>query len=383
MKKRTLLTAACLLTAALIAGCSGNTSSSQPEPSSVSAETTAIASLESDVDSSPEQGDETSEDVETSQTSLENEEVSDSDADRKSALVRVGSLKGPTSMGLVFMMEMAESGKTENQYEFTMTTAADELLPKLIGGEVDIALVPANVASILYHQTGGEVSVIDINTLGVLYVVSGDTSIQSMEDLKGRTVYMTGKGTTPDYVFQYLLDVWEMAEDVTLEFKSEPTEIAALLTQQPEAVGVLPQPFATVASIQSDANVSALLDLNKEWEKAQEKSGGKSRLVTGVTVVRNDFLAENPDAVSLFLRDHEKSAAYTKEQADHTAELVVKAGIMEKAPIVKAALPYCNITCISGLEMEEALRGYLQVLYDQDEKSIGGALPDDGFYYHE
>ena len=305
------------------------------------------------------------------------------EADAEAALVRVGSLKGPTSMGLVFMMEMAEGGKTENQYEFTMVTAADELLPKLIGKEVDIALVPANVASILYNQTGGKVSVIDINTLGVLYVMSGDASIQSMEDLRGRTVYMTGKGTTPDYVFQYLLDSYGLTGDVALEFKSEPAEVAALLVQQPEAVGVLPQPFATVASIQSEAKVTALLDLNQEWETAQEKEDGKSRLVTGVTVVRNEFLEEHPEAVSLFLKDHEKSAAYTKEQADHTAELVVKAGIIEKEPIAKAALPYCSIVCITGQEMEDALKGYLKVLYDRDEKSIGGALPDDGFYYHE
>lgn len=374
MKKRPLITAACLLAAALITGCSGNNgSSAQPESSSVSAETTAAPKPTGDA----EDASEASEEEESSMDSPEEE------ADAEAALVRVGSLKGPTSMGLVFMMEMAEGGKTENQYEFTMVTAADELLPKLIGKEVDIALVPANVASILYNQTGGKVSVIDINTLGVLYVMSGDASIQSMEDLRGRTVYMTGKGTTPDYVFQYLLDSYGLTGDVALEFKSEPAEVAALLVQQPEAVGVLPQPFATVASIQSDAKVTALLDLNQEWETAQEKEDGKSRLVTGVTVVRNEFLEEHPEAVSLFLKDHEKSAAYTKEQADHTAELVVKAGIIEKEPIAKAALPYCSIVCITGQEMEDALKGYLKVLYDRDEKSIGGALPDDGFYYHE
>ncbi len=374
MKKRPLITAACLLAAALITGCSGNNgSSAQPESSSVSAETTAAPKPTGDA----EDASEASEEEESSMDSPEEE------ADAEAALVRVGSLKGPTSMGLVFMMEMAEGGKTENQYEFTMVTAADELLPKLIGKEVDIALVPANVASILYNQTGGKVSVIDINTLGVLYVMSGDASIQSMEDLRGRTVYMTGKGTTPDYVFQYLLDSYGLTGDVALEFKSEPAEVAALLVQQPEAVGVLPQPFATVASIQSEAKVTALLDLNQEWETAQEKEDGKSRLVTGVTVVRNEFLEEHPEAVSLFLKDHEKSAAYTKEQADHTAELVVKAGIIEKEPIAKAALPYCSIVCITGQEMEDALKGYLKVLYDRDEKSIGGALPDDGFYYHE
>lgn len=376
MKKRSLLTITCLLSAFLIAGCSQGSKPSDSAPSSAAATAASEESAAATETSSP--ADESPEDAESPAA---NDSPSDSSTETESATVRVGSLKGPTSMGLVFMMEMAEGGKTENEYEFTMVTAADELLPKIISGDVDIALVPANVASILYNQTNGNVSVIDINTLGVLYVVSGDTSIQSLEDLKGKTVYMTGKGTTPDYVVQYLLDAHGLTDQVALEFKSEPTEVAALLAQQPEAVGVLPQPFATVACVQSDSKVQAVLDLNQAWNDLQKEGG--SRLVTGVTLVRNQFLEENKEAVELFLKDHEKSAAYTKEQPDQSAELIVKTGIIEKAPIAKMALPLCNITCITGQEMEEALKGYLQVLYERDEKSVGGALPEEDFYYYE
>ena len=303
-----------------------------------------------------------------------------SDTEGEDITLRVGSLKGPTSMGLVFLMEMAEGGKTEQTYDFTMVTSADELLPKVIGGDLDIALVPANVASVLYGRTEGQVAVIDINTLGVLYGVTADDSIQSISDLAGKTVYMTGKGTTPDYVFQYLLEANGIQDQVTLEFKSEPGEVAALLANQPEAIGILPQPFVTVACAQNEA-LGIALDLTAEWDKAQEEKG--SQMVTGVTLVRKEFLEEHPDAVSLFLKDHEKSAAYTKEQPDQTAELIVKAGIIEKAPVAKKALPYCNITCITGQEMKTALSGYLQVLFDRDPKSVGGKMPGEDFYFIE
>lgn len=310
----------------------------------------------------------------------EGKEAAGSDTDGEDITLRVGSLKGPTSMGLVFLMEMAEGGKTEQTYDFTMVTSADELLPKVIGGDLDIALVPANVASVLYGRTEGQVAVIDINTLGVLYGVTADASIQSIGDLAGKTVYMTGKGTTPDYVFQYLLEANGIQDQVMLEFKSEPGEVAALLANQPEAIGILPQPFVTVACAQNEA-LGIALDLTAEWDKAQEEKG--SQLVTGVTLVRKEFLEEHPDAVSLFLKDHEKSAAYTKEQPDQTAELIVKAGIIEKAPVAKKALPYCNITCITGQEMKTALSGYLQVLFDRDPKSVGGKMPGEDFYFIE
>ena len=132
-------------------------------------------------------------------------------------------IKGPTTMGLVKLMQDAENGEAQNAYEFTMVTAADELTAMVAGDQVDIALLPANVASVLYHKTNQNVSVIDINTLGVLYLVSGDTSITSLDQLAGKTVYLTGKGATPDYVFNYLLSSAGLsAEDVTLDFRSEP-----------------------------------------------------------------------------------------------------------------------------------------------------------------
>lgn len=294
--------------------------------------------------------------------------------------VRVGSLKGPTSIGLVHMME--EDEKT-GSYEFTMATAADELLASMVSEKLDIALIPANAASILYQKTEGQVSVIDINTLGVLSIISGDSSLSSWADLTGKTIYLTGKGTTPDYVLQYLLK--ERAaldgfspEDITLEYKSEATEIAAVLKENPDAVGLLPQPFATAAMSQNES-LQTVFDLTEEWDKLQTEN--KSRLVTGVTVVRNDFLEEQPEAVEEFLKQHEISARLALEEPDTTAALVVEAGIIEKEPVAKKALPSCSIVCIRGNEMKEALSGYLEVLFEQEPKAVGGALPGNDFYY--
>lgn len=293
--------------------------------------------------------------------------------------INIGSLKGPTSMGLVYLMDKSDKGEALQNYIFTMAAAADELLPKMISGELDIALVPANVASVLYHKSEGGVSVIDINTLGVLDIVSGDDSIQSMADLKGRTIYLTGKGTTPDYVLQYLLKENGLTTDeVTLEYKSEATEVASYLAQNPEHVGVLPQPFVTAACMQNE-KLSIVMDLTKEWAALQGEGG--SSLVTGVTVVRNDFLKENPEAVAMFMEEHKESAAYANEETKKAAELVVKYGIIEKAPAAVKAMPYCNITYIDGTDMKAALGGYLEVLYGQDAASVGGSLPADDFYY--
>ena len=297
----------------------------------------------------------------------------------KAATVRVASLKGPTSIGLVQFMDRADAGKTKNRYDFTISAAADEIVPRVIKGDVDIALIPANVASVLYNKTKGAVEVLDINTLGVLNVVTGDAGVTAFSDLAGRTVYMTGKGATPEYAMNYLLDRAGIADQVTLEFKSEPTEVLSALMADTSAVGVLPEPFKTAAIVKSEGKLSAPLDLTRVWDELAGDTG--SKLLTGVTVVRRAFARKHPAAVEEFLSGHRKSAKAVNGAPATWAQAVVDAGIVDNAKIAEKALPGCQIVCETGSEMKRALSGYLKVLADADASSVGGKLPGSDFYY--
>lgn len=299
------------------------------------------------------------------------------------ANIRVGSLKGPTSMGILFLMDKAERGETEDTYEFRMATGADELLPLMVKGELDIALVPANVAAVLYQKTEGGIVVIDINTLGVLQIVTGTSGVESAADLKGRTIYLTGKGTTPEASLKYVLEANGLTEaDYTLEFKSEATEVAAILADNPDAVGLLPQPFVTAALMQNDT-LRIALDMNQEWMRVENelKGGSSNGMVTGVTVVRKDFLKEYPEAVEAFLKEHSLSVEAINGDAAAGAELAVAAGIVAKESIAEKAVPECHITCITGEDMKADLSAYLEVLADFDESLVGGKVPEEDFYY--
>ena len=169
-------------------------------------------------------------------------------------------------------------------------------------------------------------------------------------------------------------------DDVTLEFKSEPAEVASVLAEDPSRIGLLPQPFVTSALAQNES-LSVILDLTKAWDEAQEQAETKSRMITGVTIVNNDFLAAHGDLVDTFLSEHEASIRFTSEDPDTASMLIEAAGIVPKAAVAKKALPGCNIAFLSGGEMKTALSGYLKALFDQNPASTGGALPDDAFYY--
>ena len=289
--------------------------------------------------------------------------------------VRVGSLKGPTTMGLVNLMKENESGKAEGKYEFTMKTQPDEIMAGMVSGDIDIALVPANMAGVLYNKTDGNVSLADINTLGVLYCVTGDPDVKSIKDFSGKTVVTTGQGASPEYVLRFLLDK-NGVTDCNIEFKSEATEIAALLQEDAGRIAILPQPFTTVATAKNDA-VSQVFDLTDEWDAVSDGS----KLLTGVTIVRNDFLKDHKDEVLKFIEEHEKSAEKAVSDIEGTAALIEEYQIIEKKEVAVKALPSCTIVCIKGDEAKTALAGYLQVLFEQDPKAVGGKLPGDEFYY--
>ena len=291
--------------------------------------------------------------------------------------IRVGSLKGPTSMGLVSLMDQTKNGEAGQNYEFTMAAAADEINAAFLKGDLDIVLIPANVASVLYHKTEGQIAVVDINTLGVLYLLESKETVSSVADLAGRTVYLPGKGTTPDYALQYLLEEngVEIGE-VDLQYKSEAAEVISALSEEPDALGLLPQPAATTACMQQK-DLRIALDLTEEWDKVTMDSS----LVTGVTAVRREFLEQNESAVQAFVKDHMESAQFANENVEEAAELVAALEIVPKASVAAQAIPYCNITCLTGKDLRTALSGYLDVLAGQNPEAVGGKVPSDDFYY--
>ena len=306
-------------------------------------------------------------------SSEEAKELSTTDA------LRIAGLKGPTTMGLVNLLSMEEDDTASMDYDLQLYGAADEIVPLLMKGELDMAAIPANLAATLYQKTEGGIQAVAVNTLGVLYVVEkGGDTIQSMADLAGRTILSTGKGTTPEYVLRYLLtkNGLDPDKDVKIEYYSEASEVTAqMAASKKDAIAVLPQPYVTAAQLK-DSSLRVVLDLTKEWNKVCD-----TQLITGVTVVRTEYAKENPDIVANFLRDYEKSIKAAQTDVAGTAALCEETGVVAKKAIAQKALPQCNIVYRVGDEMKADVNAYLKVLYDASHAAVGGKLPDANFYY--
>lgn len=316
------------------------------------------------------------------QTSETTQETTQETEPQEETEVKVAAFKGPTGIGMVKMMDDSDNSISDgNKYDFQIIGAPDEMTSKIVKGEVDIAAVPANLASVLYNNTKGEVEVIAINTLGVIYIVENGNTINSIEDLKGKTIYASGKGASPEFALNFILSEngIDPVKDVDIQYKSEHTECVTAIVGKENTIAMLPQPFVTIAQTK-DENIRIALDMTEQWDKTQENAENPSTMITGVMVARKEFIENNPQALSAFLDSYKKSVDFVNSDVESASKLVGKYDIVPEAVALKA-IPYCNITFIEGNEMKTKLSGYLNVLFEQNEKSVGGKMPDDSFYY--
>ncbi|MFI3226105.1 MAG: MqnA/MqnD/SBP family protein [Clostridia bacterium] len=299
---------------------------------------------------------------------VETPEVETSEEEIEYARFAVANLSGPTAIGFLNMME-------EEEHDYTIFGAPDEVVAAVVKGEIDIASIPANLAATLYNKTEGGISVVAINTLGVIYVVEVTDQIHSIEDLAGQHIYSTGQGSTPEYGLNYILETAGIADQVEVEFKTEHAELVALMSAGQADIGVLPEPYVS-AAIAQNPDIHVALDLTEEWDKLDTES----TMITGVLIVRNEVIEENKESLDAFLEDYANSIALANSEVEATAELTEKYEILTKE-IAEVAIPNCNITYIDGEEMATKLSKYLEVLGEQNITSIGGALPGEDFYY--
>ena len=304
--------------------------------------------------------------------------------------LRVAALKGPSAIGMLNLMErQALSQKDEtaptlaNDYQFTLAGAPDQVAGGVIKGEYDIAVLPTNLAATVYNKTQGQISLATINTLGVLYLVENQaaSAIKTPADLKGKTIYATGKGTTPEYVLNYVLEKNDLkvGQDVQVEYKTEHTELATLLAAGQADIALLPQPFVTTAMAQND-QLRVALDMTQEWEKVSP--AGSTLAMSGI-VVQKKLLEENPVAVASFMAEYRASTQFATDPAtlDAVSQLAEQYEIIPKAAVAKKAIPQCSITYLDGQEMQAAAQGFLEVLFAANPQAVGGKLPDADFYY--
>jgi len=309
----------------------------------------------------------------------QNEDKRTDEVDEKEPM-RIGLLNGPTAIGAVMLMNEMDNGTVFGNYEFQIYTTPDEVMAKIISGELDVAAVPVNMAGVLYNKTKGQVLIGAVNTLGTLYLVENGTSINSMEDVSGKNIVMAGQGAVPEYVLQYILDKAEVT-DCTIEFVQSHAEAVAALAGGKAELALLPEPFVSVATAKN-SSLRVAVDIAEEWDVySYEEEDVPNTLPMGCIVVRNEYLNKNQKEFNKFLDEYGYFVEVAIDDPAVSADYVVKYGILENKEIAEKAIPNCNIAYVEGSKMLRLVENFFTIMYEADPRSIGGAVPDKNIYY--
>ena len=300
-----------------------------------------------------------------------------SEAVEEKVKVNLATLKGPTGIGMTWLLDSADKGTALNDYTYTIAAAPDEITGKLINGAIDIAALPTNAAANLYQKTEGKVKLLALNTLGVLYILENGEKVNGVADLKGLTIGASGQGAVPEFALNYILteNGIDPEKDVEIKWFDEHSELAAQMLSGKVNVAIVPEPFVTTITMQNK-DIRVALNVTDEWDKVADCA-----LSMGCIVVRTEFAEKNPKAVENFIKEYEISVENTNNNIDETADLCVKYEIVAKKPIAVAAIPRCNIVNVTGDDMKNQIKGFYDLLFSFKAGLIGGALPDENFYY--
>lgn len=290
--------------------------------------------------------------------------------------VRIITLKGPTGMGMANVWNDANADAT-TKYKFTIKDSPDFVKTEILLGEYDIAALPTNVAAALYNS-GADLQVVAVNTLGVLHIVENGNTISNIESLRGKTIHATGGGSTPEFILRYVLEQngIDPDNDVTLDFSyTDHAELAGYVKSGVVKIAMLPEPNVTVA-VSGSETARVALDLTAEWGKVSNFD-----VMQGCIVVRKAFAEQYPEQLAEFLDEYRASIQYVNQNPNVAASIIASLGIIPKEALARQAIPRCNIVYVEGEEMKESLSAFLNVLYEAKAQSIGGKNPDEGFYY--
>jgi len=290
------------------------------------------------------------------------------------AVIKYAVMTGPTGVGSVNLIENSNTENSKFDIEETIVGTPDEIVSALVSENLDMAVVPANLASVLYKKTEGKILVLATNNLGVLYIVEIGNEINSLEDLRGKTVMSAGKGATPETVFNYIMTKNNLICDTdwNFEFKSEATEVAQNLLSGKGTVALLPEPMVTTVLSQNE-NARIAIKLDDEWGKLNE-----TPQITSVLVARRDFL-ETIDTEE-FLKEYKSSIETALSDTENTSELLDKYNIM-KAEAAAKSIPNMNLFYMDKAELKESMTEYLQILFEANPQSVGGSVPGEDFFY--
>ena len=294
----------------------------------------------------------------------------------KSNTYTIATLKGPSSMGMIRLIDSLSRGNNHN-VRVEILNEPLQVRKMMIDGSADFAILPTTMAAIVYNK-GLKYQLIAIPVWGTLYLFGSDTTITRWEDLRGKKVNVMARGMTPDVLFRYLLQKNGINpdKDITLDYSfPNHIDLANAVAAGQADLAVLSEPLASLA-MQNNKAVRRIFSLNDEWNRFEGIPLSETAFMAKKSVIKN-----NRPLLEKLISGYEASTEWVNQNPDSAAKLIVKYNILPNAGVAKNAIPLSNLKFVRAKGIKSQINAYLNVFYRMNTDIIGGKIPDEDFIY--
>ncbi|MEA1891651.1 MAG: ABC transporter substrate-binding protein [Campylobacterota bacterium] len=296
----------------------------------------------------------------------------------------LGGPMASVSHPLLHMIETGALADVAKNVEFVMWKNPDELRALTLRGKTDFIAIPTNVGANLYNK-GVDIKLLNVSVWGILGMMTRDKDKKTLADFKGCTIAMPFRADMPDIVFEEIVKKQGLdpKKDFNLQYVSSPIDAMQMLILRRVDHALLAEPAISMALRKTGSFPLKLIapdlyrssDLQKEWGKVFKIEGKMAQ--AGMSIIGK----QDPLVVSRFNEEYAKSLKWYKQNPKEAGILTAKYIKMLDADAVTDSIEFVQLDVIEAKDARKDLEFFLNILKENNPKSIGGKLPDDGFYY--
>ncbi len=297
-------------------------------------------------------------------------------------------LAGPSSSVSNPLIHMVESGTLDDlaeKVQFVSWRDPDQLRLLALNQQADVLAMPVNVAANLYNR-GAKLRLLNVSTWGLLWLVSREPNMTTLDELRGKEIAMPFRGDMPDILFGLLAERagLDVRKDLHLRYVATPMDAMQLLLMRRTDHALLAEPAISMALRKASEGPLGLVapdlyrsvDLQREWGRLLQREARIPQ--AGIALMAS--VKDQPQIAARIAQAYADSLHWCSTNAERCGQLVARQLPMLSAEAVTDSLAVAQMAAVPASESRAEVEFLFELLLKKNPALIGGKLPTDDFY---
>lgn len=255
------------------------------------------------------------------------------------------------------------------RFALDIVNGSDPLLAAFASKSHDAILAPTNLGAKLY-QGGLDYVYAGTITWGNFYLFASTPEPFHLQNLQDKIIVSFGQNQISDIILKYILQ----ENGIVAGFQYVDSAAAAAQIALSDSSRIVLTAEPTHSNLTTSIAVHSSFDLQAEYARL---TGSDSYPQAGLFLKKSLSKAKKAELIEAF----QASIAYWEDALEDAADLAVTLDYGIAKSVLLTAIPRSRIRFESAMESRADLETLFAMILTRQPALIGGALPDDDFYY--